>query len=339
MTWLKNIKEPPWRTIVPGGLFLLFVLGGLFFWRPGLDVRDGRHDRGRNAIWLQHGWLGADDWFIRNQKTNTIPGFRQPGRLVELAARLRSHHITDVFPHVSPADRDGNLPPVDDEQTERFLDAFHGIRVIPWTGGVNGNHVLLSNREWRNNFARSIRKLLLVHPRLAGIQLNVEPLPSGDKNFLTLLEEVRQTLPVGKLLSIAAYPPPTRWHPYPDVHWEEAFFRQVAQRCDQLAVMMYDTSLRHPRLYQKLMADWTREVLAWSEGRQILLGLATYDDADSGYHDPKTENLINGLLGIHRGLSTPVPTNYQGVALYCEWEMDEAEWAGFRGRFLNPRFE
>jgi hypothetical protein len=103
--------------------------------------------------------------------------------------------------------------------------------------------------------------------------------------------------------------------------------------------MMYDTSLRHPRLYQKLMADWTREVLAWSEGRQILLGLATYDDADSGYHDPKTENLINGLLGIHRGLSTPVPTNYQGVALYCEWEMDEAEWAGFRGRFLNPRFE
>src|SRR6185503_848660 len=103
----------------------------------------------------------------------------------------------------------------------------------------------------------------------------------------------------------------------------------------------YDTSLRYPRLYQNLMAEWTCEVLAWSEGRTVLLGLPTYDDADTGYHDPKAENLINGLLGIHRGLSSrsAIPTNYQGVAIYCEWEMDGAEWAEFHGRFLNPKLE
>lgn len=84
----------------------------------------------------------------------------------------------------------------------------------------------------------------------------------------------------GRILSIAAYPPPTWWHPFPDVHWDESYFRQVASRCDQLAVMMYDAGQRIPKTYQKLMADWTVEVLNWSETRPVLLGVPTYDDAE-----------------------------------------------------------
>ena len=60
------------------------------------------------------------------------------------------------------------------------------------------------------------------------------------------------------------------------------------------------------------------------------------EDADVGYHDPKVENLTNALLGIHRGLSRqPLPTNYQGIAIYCEWETSEAEWQYIRKHFLN----
>ena len=100
--------------------------------------------------------------------------------------------------------------------------------------------------------------------------------------------------------------------------------------------MMYDTALRVSKLYQRLMADWTLEVLSWSEGKAVLLGLPTYADADSGYHHPDVENLENSLLGIHRGLSRrPLPQNYQGVAIYCHWETDEAEWKYFREHFLK----
>jgi hypothetical protein len=100
--------------------------------------------------------------------------------------------------------------------------------------------------------------------------------------------------------------------------------------------MMYDTALRRPKLYQWLMAQWTGEVLAWSERKPVLLGIPTYSDAGVGYHDPEVENLTNALRGIHRGLSdeTP-PPNYQGVALYCEWETDEAKWNYFREHFLR----
>jgi hypothetical protein len=225
---------------------------------------------------------------------------------------------------------------VDAEQTERFLDAFRSIRVIPWIGGPNGSSARLHKAQWRVAFTTNVQSLIAAHPRLAVVQINVEPLTSGDTNFLQLLDELRKALPKGKLLSVAAYPPPTRWHPYEDVHWEEKYFREVARRSDQLAVMMYDAAQRIPKTYQRLMADWTQEVLAWSEGKPVLLGVPTYDDTGVGYHDPNVENLTNALRGIHRELAgQPLPTSYQGVAIYCEWQTSEAEWLYFREHFLN----
>lgn len=101
--------------------------------------------------------------------------------------------------------------------------------------------------------------------------------------------------------------------------------------------MMYDTSIRFQKPYQLLMSQWTREVLSWSEGKAVLLGLPAYDDAGVGYHDPRVENLRNGLRGIHAGLLgfEHLPVHYQGVAIYSDWEMDDSEWALLRAEFLK----
>src|SRR5262249_40949200 len=115
-----KLKRSPWRTVVPCALLLTLFSGSYLFWQPGLDVRDGDHDRRRNGIWISHGWLAADDWFVQNRKTNELDRFRQPARIRELASQLRAHHITDVFPHLCPSDPKGNLPPIDNAQTERF---------------------------------------------------------------------------------------------------------------------------------------------------------------------------------------------------------------------------
>jgi hypothetical protein len=228
------------------------------------------------------------------------------------------------------------LPEVDDAQAERFLAAFSDFRVMPWIGGPAGPSTRFANTKWRASFTQSITNLLTAHPAFAGVQINIEPMTSGDKDFLVLLEEIHANLPKGKLLSVAAYPPPTRWQPSPEVHWDENYFREVARRCDQMAVMMYDTGLRVPKLYERLMVNWTIESLRWSEGKPVLLGIPSYNDAEVEYHNPKVENLRTALMGIHKALSgLPPPANYQGVAIYCEWETDSEEWNYFKSHFLK----
>jgi hypothetical protein len=325
------------RTVA--SLALLAIIGGAAYWwrSHGADIRGGHHDLGHNGIWLQHGWLGDNHWFEVNDKVDRIPTFRSPVSIRQLGARLRSHHMTDLFPHLCPTDRAGRIAAVDDAQVERFLDEVGPMRVMPWVGGTLGGSAHPDDVAWRSGFAASIAELLDRHPRLAGVQINIEPMPSGNADYLQTLNEVRRAMPRGKILSIAAYPPPTPLHPFAEVHWDEAYFKDVAARADQMAVMMYDTALREPKPYQQLMDVWTQQALAWSGSARVLLGIPAYEDAGVDYHDPGIENITNALAGIHAALErTPaLPQNYQGVAIYCDWEMNAQKWADFDARFLH----
>jgi hypothetical protein len=316
------------------GLFLTLLVLTYVLWSPGDALRDGRHDRGRNGIWLSHGWLGADTWFVEYDRSQER--FRDPARVADLARRLDRHHITDIYPHLAPTTAQGRLPPLDPAQTERFLDQMAGMRVMPWVGGLLGEHVFPRSVSWRRTFVTEVRRLLHAHPRLAGIHLNVEPLPTGNRAYLTLLEELRQVLPPGKVLSVAAYPPPTIWQRAPEIHWDQAYYRQVAHRADQLVVMMYDTGLPLGKVYVSVLAGWTEDVLTWVPDGDVLLGLPAYEDI-ALYHWPWAENLKNGLRGVHAGLGRldESPCGYQGIAIYSQWTMAEREWMRLERGFLR----
>jgi hypothetical protein len=328
------------RLVFLAGLVLAAILVYLL-WSPGTVVTDGRHDLGRNGIWMSHLYLGDDAWFVRNHKASLLASYRDPAFLRQVAGRLREHHITDLFPHLCPAAGDGRLPPYDHAQIERVLDAFAApdFRVLPWVGGVSSATARIDLPRWRETFVRSCRTLLDEHPRLAGVHLNIEPLASGNPEYLRLLEDLRSALGPGKQLSVAAYPPPTVLHPFPDVHWDQMYYRQVAARCDQMVVMLYDTGLHNRRLYQNLLRGWTREVIAWSAPTPVLLGVAAYEDPGVGYHDPAIENIETSIPALHAGLLSwgNPPANYQGVAVYSEWEMTDAKWQALRTHFERPR--
>ncbi len=327
--WMREIAK---RVAV-----LVFLWMAWLAWNPGEDLRDGRHDRRENGIWLAHGWIGGDEWFRRNRKEAEKPRYRSPEALTELAARLTRHGVTEVYPHLCPVEAGGRLPPVDAMAAEHFLDALPGMRVWPWVGGTL-DHVRLEDPQWRGDFTANLRGLLTAHPRLTGVHLNIEPLPDGTAEYLLLLDEIRAVLPPGKKLSIAAYPPPTRWQPSPEVHWGESYFREVSRRSDQMVVMTYDTGIRFEKAYTLLMSQWTREILEWSEGRPVLLGVPAYEDAHTSYHKPEIENIPNALAGIHAGLRKfPVlPGHYRGIAIYSDWEMNPAKWQAVEERFGSP---
>jgi len=150
----------------------------------------------------------------------------------DLADLIAEHRMKYLFPHLCPCESHGEIAKVDPAQTEKFLNHFSDFKVIPWIGGVLHNHCPPESPGWRKNFVASTVALLATHPRFAGVQINIEPLPSGNADFLLLLDELKAALPPGKILSVAAYPPPTRWHPFPEVHWDESYFHEVALYCE-----------------------------------------------------------------------------------------------------------
>lgn len=325
MLWLATIA-----------IVVILPLLAYALWSPGMQVTDGRHDRGTNGIWMSHRWLGDDAWFTENNRMELRDQYRDAVFIKSQLNALVQRGIVDLFPHLAPTLPSGKLPEHDEAQLSRFLDqaTANNQRVIPWVGGVHELYCYPSNAAWRSTFIESIVALLNENPRLAGIQLNIEPWPSGDAGCLQLLDELNIALPDRAILSVAAYPPPTRWQPSPEVHWDETYFREVARRSDHLAIMMYDTAIPLEKPYVSLMAKWAKQVLEWSEGTTVLLGLPCYEDADVDYHNPAVENLGNALGGIHAGLNQEkAPDHYRGVALYSLWTMDEDEWRVFDEAF------
>ena len=284
-----------------------------------------------NAIWIGHGWLGDDAWFERNHRD--MAAFRSPEKISALFQRLADNRIRVVYPHLCPARPDGQIAACDDAQTEHFLDlaAKYGIAVIPWIGGVFGESARPADPLWRRNFIASVNELLRKHPRFAGVQINIEPMPSGNADFLLLLDQLRPTMN-GKTLSVAAYPPPTGWHRFPDVHWQLSYMQMVSDRCDQLAVMMYDTAIPLEKFYTDLVIRWTRSAAGATgmSGCELILGIPAYEDAESGYHHPRGENISSALRGI---AAAGRNESIGGIAIYCEWEMDDAKWREWQ-RFM-----
>lgn len=319
---LKKIGVSALR--VTAALAVIFGLPAICYWLWPAGEENSFTGLRDNAIWIGHGWLGDDSWFERNKRNKD--DFRSEEKISKLFKKLADNKISIVYPHLCPAQFNGRIAPYDSVQTERFLDLAeqYKIRVIPWVGGILYESARPGDKKWKKNFFASIKELFEKHPRIAGIQINIEPMPNGDREFLQLLEELR-AITGKKILSVAAYPPPTKWHQYPNVHWEIFYLQQIADRCDQMAVMMYDTAIPLEKFYTNLMIDWTRTLAGVSHQRDLslILGVPAYEDAGVGYHYPNAENIASALRGI---AAADCQKDIDGIALYCEWEMTKEKW-------------
>ncbi len=309
-------------------VFAVCLLAGLMLAAPGLRAGGESPAAGRdgNALWMRRHWL------------HEAPSKDEIAALVE---SLRERGIRRIYPFLGPMDRDGwpgwkskaghiRYAP---ERAGAFLAEIHRIapeiRVIPWTGGNLGSDVHLEDVAQRKAFAEHARRL--VELGADGVQLNLEPVPSGTAAYLDLLREVKGA--IGKrTLSVAAYPPPAEAQSGLDTHWELPFLRKVCQTADELAVMAYDTGLTSAPAFENLVSAWTRQLGATLPGPQAggcvwLMGVPTYDD-DKDYHRPDVETIEHSLKGIVAGLQG-MKTNagFRGVAIYASFTTDARKWA------------
>jgi hypothetical protein len=291
-----------------------------------LEANAKTFDKGDNGLWMRRHWLHEDT---------------TPAEIAALVENLKVRGVRRIYPFLGPPDREGwpdwrskaGIVRYTPERAGAFLKEIHRIapeiRVLPWSGGVLNRDVNLRDEAQRRAFAEHAKRLVALGAD--GVHLNIEPLPSGTAEYLALLREVKAAIGE-RTLSVAAYPPPTPLQPVEDVHWELPFMRDVCREADELAVMAYDTGVTSARVFENLIAQWTRELAATlpppqAGGCEWLMGVSAYDD-DMVYHRPEVETIEHSLNGVVAGLRTvAAPEHFRGVAIYASFTTDERKWA------------
>jgi hypothetical protein len=291
---------------------------------------------GPNAIWAAHKWVGdahGDEVYDR------------------FAADLLRHRITDIYVHAGPLTGEGLVPQAKHPNARALIAALRQraptIRLHAWIGQVErrgGGPLDLTNAGTRANIVRTAGDFIGLG--FDGIHYNIEPIHSGDPDLLALLDE---TAPVtrarGKLLSMAT----DELSPLPGLEyvarlffrqaglWRAPYYRAVAARTDQLAVMMYDTAMPFDWLYGTIVAweTWRLRDIVGPE-TTLFIGVPTYEEEHFGFH-PAAENMASGLRGINIGLSldNPAAVPNIGAAIYAGWTTDDEEWATWRRDWLG----
>ena len=166
---------------------------------------------------------------------------------------------------------------------------------------------------------------------------------SGDANVLLLFDEVRAAIAPEATLSVAT----RRMSPLGassddgwlrDYAWSAAYYAEVAQRVDQIAVMTYDSAMPTARLYRWFARRQVVAITRALEGQAVTLyfGVPTSEER-TRTHWPRAENMTSGLLGVLDGLQDPraAPEAVTGVAIYPYWETDASEWAVYQALWLG----
>ncbi|AXE88402.1 glycosyl hydrolase family 18 protein [Streptomyces sp. Go-475] len=295
------------------------------------DPAQGTHTRNRDALWLGHAW---------------VDGRKKDADVTALARRLQGTGIRDLYVHSGPLEHDGTLPKSVYPRARWFIDAVHeklpGVRVQAFLGDVlateSAEGMRVEDPKTRAAVLRSARQVL--DTGYEGIHLDLEPMPSGNRAFLTLLDALRrETRSRDAQLSVAAH----QIDPLPNLHtvfglftenpkwWSQEFFGQVARRVDQIAVMTYDTAQPLEGTYGGYVAQQTSLALEVTPAStDLLMGLPFYYESNFD-HWGHAETVPAAVRGVRLGLSrTDADRARFGVALYIDFAATEADWRAYK---------
>ncbi|MFI9249433.1 hypothetical protein [Streptomyces sp. NPDC053069] len=296
----------------------------------------GTTTRHQDALWLGHAW---------------VDGRRTDRDVQALARHLKTTGIRDLYVHAGPLEHDGTLPKSSYAKarwlTTALREAAPRIRVQAWLGdklaSESPDGLRLDRPATRTAILASTRQVLAAG--FQGAHFDLEPLHSGDKNYLALLDDLRAlTRTRHALLSVAAH----QIDPLPAFHsfwgtttghpkwWSQSYFGQVARRVDQIAVMSYDTMQPLQSLYGGYVAQQTSLALEVTpDTTDLLMGLPFYHENHIG-HWAHAETVPAAVRGVRLGLSrTDADRVRFGVALYVDFAATEADWRAYRENWVR----
>lgn len=294
------------------------------------------HSVGPNAVWARHQWVGEP------HSSEEYDG---------LARELAENRVSDVFFHVGPLEGDGSIPPEKYRNAAALANNLHAryptVRIQAWIGQITaaaGGPLELADQEVRKRIVATSATFLELG--FNGIHYNVEPLPSGDRDFIDLLRLARPvTKARGATLSIAAEEPDPSG-PAGDLArvissayhaWHYDYYLELTDYVDQIAVMSYDTGVPVNWVYAALVRRYTARLITLLGGKVTLfMGVPTYSDQLPA-HMAAVENMESALTGIVQGVDGYTDSQLAkfGVAIYAQWTTTRDDWTTYRRIWLG----
>ena len=286
---------------------------------PSTEARTRNHD----ALWLGHAW---------------VDGRKTTADVAALAKQLDGTGIRDLYVHTGPLEHDGSLPLARvSPRAAWFVSALRAVapevRVQAWLGDVvqpvKNPGMDLDDPAVRKRVVASSAAVL--DQGFQGIHFDFEPVHSGSKGFLAVLDETHVlTAARGVPLSVAAAQIDPLWHLNTlGKWWSQDYFGEVARRVEQIAVMSYDTAMPLESLYGGYVAKQTKlAVEVTPPSTDLLMGLPAYWESKPS-HWGHAETVQAAVRGARLGLGTSSRQNF-GLAMYVDFTATPDHWAAYR---------
>jgi hypothetical protein len=309
-----------WLRRIEGVIILCLMAIFAWAWVPA-DISGSNCDLADNGAWI------SVDWTSNPVNASAIQHH---------ASSARQRKLRYLFVYTSYLKADGTFSQ-SDRYANDFVSEFRRFNqdtlLLAWLGipiGISGGANLAdaSSRDQIAEFsARLVQKA-----GFDGVHLDVETVLNGDKNYLSLLEEVRNRLGKQSMLSIAgSHWMPEAFNAIPGVnhaYWTDTYYQEVAKRVDQIAVMTYDSFTSTGPIYRLWMREQIHGIShsVVQNDVKLLVGISVALE-DSASHHPNVETLTNGLAGMCAGSNEKI---VDGVAIYADWDFSNADQTVWR---------
>lgn len=316
-----------WKISKYGIVFIVLIV--IFSLTIGFSAnKPGSHyNKGANAVWVEHAWVGD---------------YKTEAEIQEFVEDLRVYDFSTVFVHVGPLKSDGSIDPETYKYSIHFVDTVRKfnkeLQLQAWMGQIRGR-IDLDDPEVRHNI---VKKSMIMTQMVGfdGIHFDIEPAHDYDVGFIRTLKETRERLPEDKVISVALakFIPQSAIWLFGNIHEFKNYSTQtnygnVQKYADQIAVMVYDTSIKRGWLYEWLVKEQVIWITSFLDDTEVFIGIPTYDYGDPRpWFDHEIENVRTGLRGVVRGLNNLRSdlNSFAGVAVYPYWEFDEENRAAYR---------
>jgi hypothetical protein len=243
---------------------------------------------------------------------------------------------------------DGQLNPGKYAKAGPFLAAFHKalprVRVSAWVSGVlGGGNISLASAATRGRITASAAAVL--RAGFTGIHYDLEPVPSGDQDYLRLLQATSNLRPRPEPLSVSVpklEPLPGLRLPWQLAHvgpvfWTPAYLTAVSRHVDQVDLMAYDTTMPFPSWYGGYIERQTELALAAvPPTTRLLVGIPCYHYSNLA-HDASAETVAAAARGIRVALTATRSRHRRfGVALFADYSSTTQDWESYVSAWLRP---